>query len=229
MKSTIAAVLLDLDGTLLDTAPDLATALNVVLQQRGHPPLPFHLIRPWCSEGSKGLLGLGFHIDDKHPDFPQLRTDFLQAYHHHLIEKTAVFPGMVEVLNYLVARRVPWGIVTNKPIALAEELLNAFDLPDYKCLIGGDSLAKRKPEPEPLLHACAQLGYTPEKCVYIGDSQRDIEAAKRAQMLAVAALYGYRTSEDHPGRWQADFYIDSPHDIIPLLEILLGELSPHIL
>jgi 2-phosphoglycolate phosphatase len=222
MKSRIAAVLLDLDGTLLDTAPDLATALNAVLRQQRREPLPFHLIRPWCSEGSQGLLGLGFGIKGDHPDFVQLRMDFLQAYHQNLLEKTVIFPGMAEVLNYLVANHVPWGIVTNKPVALAEKLVKAFDLPNCKCLVGGDSLAKRKPEPEPLLYACTQLNCAPEKCVYIGDAQRDMEAAKRAHMLAIAALYGYRTVHDSPDDWQADFYINSPHDIIPLLETLLG-------
>jgi 2-phosphoglycolate phosphatase len=168
------------------------------------------------------LLGLGFNIDDTHPNFPKLRADFLQAYHQHLHNGTVIFPGMKEVLNYLANHQTPWGIVTNKPVALAEELLRNFDLPDCRCLVGGDSLAKCKPEPEPLLYACAQLGCVPEECVYIGDAQRDMEAAKRAQMCAVAALYGYRTRDAQPENWQADFYIDSPHDIIPLLEVLMG-------
>jgi 2-phosphoglycolate phosphatase len=222
MKPILAGVLFDLDGTLLDTAPDLATALNIVLQQQGRTPLPLSQIRPWCSEGSKGLLKLGFDINDQHPNFPQLRSDFLHAYQQHIHENTVIFSGMLTTLHYLVGRHIPWGIVTNKPITLARELLSNFELPGCQSLVGGDSLATRKPDPEPLLYACQQLGCAPVDCVYIGDAHCDIEAAKRAEMHSIAALYGYRLPDDQPQHWHADFYIDSPRDIIPLLEILFG-------
>ena len=222
MKPNLTGVLLDLDGTLLDTAPDLAAALNNVLQQQARPTLSLQQIRPWCSEGSKGLLKLGFDIDEQHRSFPQLRRDFLLAYQQHIAESTVIFPDILTLLDYLAVRRIAWGIVTNKPLALAQQLLSHFELPGCQTLVGGDSLATRKPDPEPLLYACKQLGCRPADCVYIGDSQVDIAAAKRAQMRSIAALYGYHLPNDDPQQWHADFYIDAPRDIIPLLEILLG-------
>lgn len=215
----IATVLFDLDGTLLDTAPDLATALNVVLQKHRREPLPFKKIRPYSSTGTRGLLGLGFQITEEDPRYPDLREQFLSAYHQHLFDQTKVFPGVSNLLTHLDNDNIPWGVVTNKPEGLARQLLENFNLTERcACIIGGDTLTKRKPDPEPLLHACEIIGCSNTESIYVGDAERDIEAAKSAKMTAIAALYGYIGEAEDPKVWNADFYIDHPEEIIKLLE-----------
>lgn len=215
MAAKISTILFDLDGTLLDTAPDLATALNVVLQEYNRPALPFTTIRPLSSTGSKGLLGLGFQIDEAHADYQLLRTKFLNAYHNHLFDATAVFPGMETVLQHIEHQGLRWGVVTNKPAELAQRLLEKFNLSQRcACLVGGDTLDKRKPDPEPLFYACELIGVSISQCVYIGDTERDIEAAKRAKMRSIAALYGYITADENPQTWRADYYVEKPEQII---------------
>lgn len=219
MSNKISTVLFDLDGTFLDTAPDLATALNIVLKQHNRKTLPFEKIRSFSSTGTRGLLGLGFHIDENHPQYPQLRAQFLHAYHQHLFDETQLFPGMESVLDYLKTQNIPWGIVTNKPEHLARQLLDNLNLAKKcACVIGGDTLAKRKPDPEPLLHAAELLGRTAIECVYIGDAERDIEAARRANMTSIAALYGYIAGHEQPQTWDADHYIESPEQIISWIQ-----------
>jgi 2-phosphoglycolate phosphatase len=211
----IKTVLFDLDGTLLDTAPDLAIALNIVLQQNARKPLPFDVIRPLSSTGTRGLLGLGFQITEEAAEYPQLREQFLNAYHDHITDQTKIFEGIDRVLHHLEKNGMPWGVVTNKPEDLAKQLLKNFQLDKRSsCIIGGDTLDKRKPDPAPLLHACELIGATPNECVYIGDAERDITAAKNANMFSIAALYGYITAEDNPKTWLADHYIDEPTQII---------------
>lgn len=215
MSHTISAVLFDLDGTLLDTAPDLALALNIVLEKHNYPKVPFTKIRPIASTGTRGLLQLGFGIDENDPRYPLLREQFLNAYHEHLYDRTTVFNGIELVLQHLEKQQMPWGVVTNKPADLAKQLLDKFNLlPTCACIIGGDTLPKRKPDPEPLFHACDIIGRHVSECVYIGDAERDIEAAKRANMVSIAALYGYIANDENPQLWQADHYIEEPQEII---------------
>lgn len=219
MLNKISAVLFDLDGTFLDTAPDLALALNIVLEKHRFPTLPFSEIRPWASTGTRGLLNLGFGIDDSNPKYPLLREQFLQAYHEHINDRTQIFPGIKSLLQHLAKNNLAWGIVTNKPADLATQLLNHFKLTEScACIIGGDTLAKRKPDPEPLLHACELMGKSTQQCVYVGDAERDIEAAKRANMVSIAALYGYIAQHEDPRSWAADYYINHPQEIISWLK-----------
>lgn len=215
----LTTVLFDLDGTLLDTAPDLAYALNQVAQNEGLNPLPLNEIRPVASNGSRGLLGLMFDIDETHLDYPRLREDFIHAYHEHLCIGTKVFTGMEMVLQHLESQGMQWGVVTNKPSFLAKQLLEKMNLTERcACIVGGDSTNKQKPDPEPLLYACELIKSQPKECVYIGDAERDIIAAKKAGMRAIAALYGYLDNNANPECWQADYYIDHPRDILTWLE-----------
>lgn len=214
----IKTVLFDLDGTLLDTAPDLAIALNIVLQNNGRAPLPFSTIRPFSSAGTRGLLGLGFQITEDAEEYSELRDQFLNAYHEHITDQTKIFIGIDSVLRHLEKNGIRWGVVTNKPENLAKQLLQNFQLEKRsRCIIGGDTLNKRKPDPAPLLHACELISTTPNECVYIGDAERDIIAAKNANMRSVAALYGYINHDENPQDWKADYYIDEPKQIITWL------------
>lgn len=215
MINKINTILFDLDGTLLDTAPDLATALNIVLQQNNRPTLPFAKIRSYSSTGTRGLLNLGFQITETNPEYKNLREQFLQAYHQHLNDETKIFPGVDLVLQHIEIHNMRWGVVTNKPQQLAHQLLQYFNLLDRcDCIIGGDTLTKRKPDPEPLLHACKIIGCTTSECVYVGDAERDIEAAKRANIRSIAALYGYIGEQENPETWNADYYIHQPEQIL---------------
>lgn len=215
----LTTVLFDLDGTLLDTAPDLAFALNQVAQQEGRDPLPLQTIRPVASNGSRGLLGLMFQIDEHHVDYPRLREEFINTYHEHLCVGTKVFSGMETVLQQLENQGIRWGVVTNKPAFLARRLLEKMNLAERcACIVGGDTTSKQKPDPEPLLYACELINSQPKECVYIGDAERDVVAAKKAGMRAIAALYGYLDHNTNPEYWQADYYIDHPRDILTWLD-----------
>lgn len=212
---SLTAVFFDLDGTLLDTAPDLATALNQLLCKYGRSPLPLEIIRPAVAGGSSTILGHGFQITTQDPLFPTLRAEFLTAYQQCLHEQTQFFPGIEAVLSYLDQQKIPWGIVTNKPGWLANPLLSHFKLNHrYCCLVAGDSLPQRKPNPEPLWHACHIAKVSPETSIYIGDTEHDVRAAKAAGMLAMIATYGYLAPHDQPENWQADILINTPGEIL---------------
>ena len=192
----INAVLFDLDGTLLDTAADLAATLNAVLLTQRAKPLPLARIRPILSEGVAGLLKLGLNITEKNPNFPRLREQFLEHYSQHNREHTRLFPGIDTLIHYLQSNHLAWGIVTNKSTALTTPLINHFPLlKNAKCIIAGDTLDYSKPHPKPLLYACECIGCLPENCIYIGDAKRDIEAARAADMRSLVALYGYVPSK----------------------------------
>ncbi|MFW5449986.1 MAG: HAD family hydrolase [Methylophagaceae bacterium] len=210
-----SAILFDLDGTLVDTAPDLAFALNSLLQQQGLKALPYDTIRPVASHGSAGLLGLGFGITTEHPDYLSLQQRFLQLYQDNIARETALFDGMEEVLTSLEQTNITWGVVTNKPAFLTEPLMDALELTDRAaCIVSADTTPYTKPHPAPMLHACELIQHSPENCLYIGDAARDIEAGKNANMKTVAALYGYLGEQDHPENWQADASINHPRDIL---------------
>jgi 2-phosphoglycolate phosphatase len=220
---TIRTVLFDLDGTLLDTAPDLADALNAVLMENNRAPLPFQEIRGVVSHGAIALIRLGFDLDESHPDFQPLRQRLLALYRDNLSRKTRPFPGMDELLDQLETLGYNWGVVTNKPGWLTDPLLKNLGLHDRAaCVVSGDTLETRKPHPAPMLHACELIGSKPEHCVYVGDAERDVEAGRNAGMHTLVALFGYFQVHDRPQEWNADGMIHAPSDLLAWLTQLNG-------
>ncbi|MFZ0219756.1 MAG: HAD-IA family hydrolase [Candidatus Aquirickettsiella sp.] len=217
-KSIINGILFDLDGTLLDTAADLAAALNQVLISQQVKPLPVTDIRPAISSGVAGLLSLGLQIDVTAPIFPSLRKQFLDYYAQHICVHTHLFPGVETLINDLQEKKWPWGIVTNKSALLTEHLIKKFPLLNKaKCIIAGDTLKYSKPHPQPLLHACACINCLPKNCIYVGDAQCDIEAANAAGMYSLIALYGFIGDKEDVNKWNASAKVSSPLDIIEYL------------
>jgi phosphoglycolate phosphatase len=210
----LAAVLLDLDGTLLDTAPDLANVTNVLRTQAGLEPLPYEFIRQYVSHGSRTVLRAAFPALDSE-QLAALQRRFLELYRKHLVVQTRLFPGFAEVLDTLDAHRIPWGVVTNKPGWLTEPLLRHFGLYERAaCVLSGDSLPVSKPDPLPLLTAARTLGVTPQRCLYLGDALRDVQAARAANMVALAARYGYVGPLDQPAEWPVTAWIDTPLELL---------------
>lgn len=215
----ITTVLFDLDGTLLDTAPDLADALNAVLTENRRAPLPYETIRGVVSHGGIALIKLGFGLDESSPDFEPLRQRLLSIYRANLSGKTRPFPGMTELLEQLEQGGRNWGVVTNKPAWLTEPLMQDLGLKQRAaCVVSGDTLDERKPHPAPMLHASELAGSRPEQCVYIGDARRDIEAGRNANMHTLVALFGYFMDDDTPGEWQADGLLEQPLDLLAWLD-----------
>lgn len=213
--SPFNVLLFDLDGTLVDTAPDLGFALNTLLQQEGQKPLDHALIRPVASNGSAGLIKLGFGIDRENPAYSGLQQRFLQIYADNLTRESTLFIGMQKVLDTLTANQIRWGVVTNKPAFLTDPLMQQLQLTDQAaCIVSGDTTAYSKPHPAPIHHACELLTVSPADCVYIGDAKRDIEAAKNAHMRAVVARYGYIEHDENIDLWQADCVINHPLEIL---------------
>jgi phosphoglycolate phosphatase len=214
----IQTILFDLDGTLLDTAPDLAQALNATLLANGRAALPFEQIRPVVSHGGSALIRLGFQLEPQHPQFEPLRTQLLDYYQAHIADQTRLFPGMEAVLQHIEAHSLNWGVVTNKPGWLTEPLLEALDLQRRAAsVVCGDTLTECKPHPAPLLHACERIGTPPGHCVYIGDAERDIKAGHNAGMATLVALFGYLMENDRPEDWGASALIQQPADILAWL------------
>ena len=212
------ALLFDLDGTLADTGPDLAYALNETLRHFGREPLTYELIRPVVSHGGIALIRLGFGIEPEDTDFEERRQYLLKVYADNLLRETALFPGMDAVLTLLEANGKPWGIVTNKPAWLTDPLIDAMALRERAgCVISGDTYANRKPHPEPILNACDILGNVPAATWYVGDAGRDMQAGKAAGCTTVAALYGYLHPDDPPADWPSDLSIEHPNELLALL------------
>jgi 2-phosphoglycolate phosphatase len=217
-KPLAKAILFDLDGTLLDTAPDLGQALNRILQARELAPLSLPVMRPSVGRGCKGLLKLGLNMDERHPDYPRLCDELLGYYEEHMLDNTHLFPGMENILTHLQKADIPWAIVTNKPERFTTELLKHLKLHDRaSCVISGDTLANRKPHPEPVLRACELLNHKPSECLYVGDAEIDIIASKAAGTSALVAMYGYIASDEDPKTWHADGYIHHPSEIMEWL------------
>ncbi|MCC5854979.1 MAG: phosphoglycolate phosphatase [Idiomarina sp.] len=215
---TQSAVLFDLDGTLLDTAADLGAALNQMLTARGLAPLPADIIRPMASHGSNGLLKLGFGDAFNETTKQDLREEFLALYEQALCENTCLFPGMSELLNALAEQSIAVGIVTNKPTRYTLPVVAQFSqLASMEVVICGDTLAVAKPHPAPLLLAAEHLRVKPEHCWYLGDAERDIQAGRHAGMRTVLVNWGYLGHEDQPEQWLADYRIEVPQDLMPLL------------
>ena len=210
----LAAALFDLDGTLLDTAPDLAFALNALRLECRLPPLPFAPIRAQVSNGSTAVLRVGFP-DVEQEQFELLRARLLQLYRQHLARDTKLFPGFDRVLTQLDAHRIPWGVITNKPGWLTEPLLQQLGLFERAaCVLSGDSLPVTKPDPLPLLTAAQRIGIEPARCLYLGDALRDAQAARAAGMTSLGARFGYISSEDDVGAWPVDAWIDTPSELL---------------
>ncbi len=214
----IKAVLFDLDGTLADTALDLGFALNEQRRRHGLPPLPHEQIRPYASHGTIGLLEAGFGLNPEDPRFAAMRAEYLELYTANLCRLTCLFEGMAETLNALEQRKVPWGIVTNKPARFTGPLMTALGLSDRAAtIISGDTCAHSKPHPEPMLCASREIAIAPEQCAYIGDAERDMEAAIAAGMMPILARYGYLGANDHPEQWGAHASIEHPAELLRFL------------
>ena len=213
----IEAVLFDLDGTLADTAPDLAYTLNHMRSMRGLPPLPLSATRPVTSLGARGLLGVGFGLAPEHPEYAAMRTEFLRFYEANICRETRLFPGMAGLLRALEARDICWGVVTNKAEYLARPLLKEI-LAESRCacIVGGDTTPHTKPHPAPLLAACGAIRRDAGACLYVGDDLRDIQAGRAAGMKVAAAGWGYLNGGD-PASWSADYLLERPEDLLPLL------------
>jgi N-acetyl-D-muramate 6-phosphate phosphatase len=216
------AVLFDLDGTLADTAPDLAAAVNKMRHERGLEMVPLDNLRPLASAGARGLIGGAFGIGPEHHDFASMREEFLANYEADLCIETTLFPGIDALLDELDARGVRWGIVTNKVARLTEPLVALLGL-DLRagCVVSGDTTPHSKPHPAPLLHAARELDQPPERIVYVGDDLRDVQAGFAAGMVTVAAAYGYCGNDIPPNRWHAQHVVDSAAE----LQRLLREIS----
>jgi len=210
------AILFDLDGTLLDTAPDMAAALNRLRAEQGHDPMPFDDIRPHVSNGARGLLGIGLGITPDAPDYDRLRERFLDLYAADLAVHTCLFPGLETLVESLEAHHLPWGVVTNKPGGLTHRLLDALGLRPA-VVVCGDELERAKPHPDPLLFAAGKLRLAPSRIWYIGDHERDIIAGNAAHMPTIAGRWGYLDGERPIEEWGATIVIDQPADIAPLL------------
>ncbi|ABM19571.1 MULTISPECIES: phosphoglycolate phosphatase [Marinobacter] len=218
-EQTPAAVLFDLDGTLIDTAPDFIRCLNQLRQQHGMPALPAEQIRRSVSNGARAMIRVGFGLEPEHEGYPEKHTAFLDLYELGVAVETTLFPGMDVLLSSLESRGIPWGIVTNKPARFAVPLIEALDLAQ-RCaaLICPDHVAERKPHPESLLLACRQIQVEPIKSVYVGDHERDIEAGRNAGMHTIAVRYGYIEQPETVDLWQADRIADTVSDLTKLLQ-----------
>lgn len=215
MGDRTRAVLFDLDGTLVDTAPDLGYALNLMRDRRGQAPLPADAIRAQSSHGSQGLIKLGFGVTQTDVAFTVLRRELLDIYQAHLADRSRLFPGMDRLLSAFASRGIAWGVVTNKPACFTEPLLERLGLlSKAACVVSGDTCAQAKPAPEPMLHACRTVDLGPEHCLYVGDAERDVQAARAVGMPVVVALYGYLAETDRPDEWGGDGYIRQPLDLL---------------
>lgn len=214
----LRAVLFDLDGTLLDTAPDMVGALNALRREELLAPMPYDSIRSAVSHGAARVVKAGF--PDASPEsLTKLQQRFLEIYRGALSRETRLFPGMDQVLDALSSWRIKSGIVTNKAAWLTEPLLKELGLWErFACVVSGDTLAERKPHPLPLLHAAALAEASPSECIYVGDAERDVQAAHAAAMPALVANYGYLRADEDSTRWGADAYLTRPLDLLDWLK-----------
>ena len=215
----ISSVFFDLDGTLADTAPELAAALNQILHEQGKPALPLESIRPSVSRGGNAMVKLAFSIEEDDPEFDGLRIRFLDIYQQRLHQDTHVFPGIDDVLDYLEGNNMTWGVITNKPEWLTNPVMEQLQLTQRAaCVISGDTTEYRKPHPGSMLHACEVAKCDPETSLYVGDALRDIQAGRAAGMKTLTADYGYIANDDNPDEWNADGSISKPEEIIDWLK-----------
>ena len=212
------AVLFDLDGTLLDTAPDMVRSLQLLLQEEGVPTVDPSIARQHVSNGTKALVTIGFGEQQSAEQFAQRCKRYLTIYEENLCVDTDFFDGMAETVTFLEEHEILWGIVTNKPAFLTEPLLKALALDTRaSVVISGDSLPQRKPHPQPLFHAAGEIDLLTTECIYVGDAERDIVAGNRAGMVTLLASYGYIEAGDEPENWGANGIIQYPQEILDWL------------
>ena len=218
MSAGLRAVLFDLDGTLIDSAPDLAGASNDMRLARGLPALPYERFRPMVGSGARGMVGAAFGVGPEEAGFQALREEFLSRYELRMTQDTRVFANMLPVLKALEARACLWGIVTNKAMRFTEPLVRALGLQGRAAVvIAGDTTAHAKPHPAPLLEAARRMGVEPCRCAYVGDDLRDVQAGRAAGMTTVAVRWGYLGVGDPIEAWGADHVADSPDDVLKKL------------
>lgn len=211
----LACVLFDLDGTLLNTAPDLTTALNKALAHYNYPETSVGAITPYISYGAAVMIDTALEQDVSDEIKADILNWLLAYYENNIAVKTQLYPGMPELLGILEDKGIPWGVITNKRERMTHPLMQALNLTQRSaCIICGDTTAYSKPHPEPMLTACRQINIPPEQCLYIGDAQHDITAGNAANMKTLAATYGYLKPTDSPQDWGADALIDHPNEII---------------
>ena len=211
------AVLFDLDGTLVDTAPDLVAVLQAILVDEGREPIDYPLARSHVSHGSIGLIRLGFP-DISEAEFERLRLEFLDRYQQAVCVHSTLFPEMASLLDRLDEANLPWGVVTNKPERMTDPLMASLGMLERAaCMISGDTLPQRKPDPAPLFLACDQTGIAADRSIYIGDAARDIEAGLAAGMHTVAVTYGYIPAEEDPHSWNAHQVVGDPKELTHLV------------
>lgn len=216
MTAQPQALLFDLDGTLVDTAPDLARATNALRAHHGLEPLPYPLIRAQVSNGGSALVTLALGLDKTHQDHDEARQLLLDAYGKTVAKESCLFPHLERLLATWESQNRPWGIVTNKPRAYAAPLIEALGLTPG-ALLCADDLPQRKPEPEPLWAAATRLHVSPSQCWYIGDHLRDMQAARAACMVAVAVGYGYIEEGDNYLEWPADLWFETCEALVEAL------------
>lgn len=211
------AILFDLDGTLADTAPDLAAAVNLLRTDRGLAPAPYETLRPVASAGARGLIGAAFGITPQDERYPELRDAFISNYIAAIAKHSTLFDGVNALLTELECRSIAWGIVTNKAGYLTTLLVPQIGLAHAGCVVSGDTTAHSKPHPAPLFEAARRIAMSPENCWYVGDDLRDIDAGRAAGMATVAAGWGY-CGMTEPRSWLADVVLDTPRGLIDLLD-----------
>ncbi|MFT3930809.1 MAG: HAD family hydrolase [Spongiibacteraceae bacterium] len=219
MSAKLKAVLFDLDGTLLDTAPEFYEIISAQLKEHGAEPIAFADFRTVVSDGARGMVQKAFGMDPSAPQFEPLRLEFLDLYRQHLGAHTQLFPGMADTLAFIEKNNLRWGVVTNKPVGFSAPLMQHLDLAK-RCatLICPDHVKQRKPDPEALLLACSQINCAVTDAIYIGDHRRDIECAQRAGMPSIACDYGYIHADDPCTNWNADFIVSRADAIVPILQ-----------
>lgn len=214
----INTVLFDLDGTLIDTAPDMAETLEILCDEEGQARLPYDKVRPIVSNGSVALVTLAFGEKLDTQTLERLKSRYLEIYQDHLAVHSQLFDEMNDLLLQLEKNGIKWGVVTNKPGWLTEPLMEALGLHQRAaCIVSSDSTENRKPHPEPMYYACKLTGAQPDECVYVGDARRDIEAGQNANMKTIIAEYGYIADTENTEDWQADHIIQSPSQLFKLL------------
>ena len=216
--SHIQAVLFDLDGTLIDSAPDLGAAADKLRTDRGLPSLPLDLYRPMAGAGARGMLKVAFDMTPEHPDYNDLRDAFFSNYEAAMTVRTYAFDGVAELLQAMQHKAMRWGVVTNKMARFTDPLTAAMPLfATASVIVSGDTTPHAKPHPEPLFEAARRLGVSPSHCLYVGDDERDIVAGRAAGMPTVAATYGYLGEKTDVAQWQADWHIQAPLDLLHIL------------
>jgi 2-phosphoglycolate phosphatase len=216
------AILFDLDGTLADTAPDLAAAVNLLRTVRGMEPTAYELLRPTASAGARGMIGAAFGLKPGDDGFVELREGFFDNYQAAMAVHSTLFPGIVELLAGIEEAGLQWGIVTNKPARFTDPLLPQIGLGHAACIISGDTTAHAKPHPAPLLEAAERLGLPPQQCWYVGDDLRDIQAGQAAGMPSIGCGWGY-CGPVEPLSWKADLVLDTPEQLLALMRSAVAD------